>query len=139
MPRGGRRQGTPGKAYGNRSDLNQPVTVAAGQPYGERRAQEAAQKAIPLPAAPPVPAPPPPPAPGSFGAFTRPTEFPNEPLTAGMPIGPGPGPEAMAGIAGLSADDQVLAELKGMYRASPNRDLARLIAYAERRGARAPV
>lgn len=142
MPRarhGGRRQGTPGQAYGNRTDLNQnrqPIRVASGQEYGARQAQVAAQKAVPLPA-PPVPASPPAPAPGSFGAFNRPTEFPDEPLTAGLPVGPGAGPEAIVAPGGLSADERVLAELKGLYRANPNRDLARLIAHAERRRASA--
>lgn len=142
MPRngqGGRRQGAPGKAYPNRTDMNQnrqPVTVASGQPYGARQEQVAAQRALPLPAAPPVPAPPPP-APGALpggrGPFTRPTEYPNEPLTAGMSIGPGPGPEALAGNLALSPDDAVLADLMGLYRVYPNRDLARLIEAQKRR------
>lgn len=135
--RGGKRQGSQGKAYGNRTDLNrnrQPVQAAAGQPYGERGAQEQAQRAIPLPAAPPVSAPPPSPAPGSFGPFTRPTEFPDEPLTAGLPVGPGPGPEAVTGPwGGLSENDRVVAELRGLYAAFPSRDLAQLIEFAERR------
>lgn len=131
MPRkaGGKRQGRQGVAYANRSDLNsdrkQAVQVAAGQPYGERAALEQAQRAIPLPAAPPVSAAPPPPAPGSFGAFTRPTEVPNEPLTAGLPIGPGAGPEALASAPNPAGD--VEAQLLAMYRQSPNNDILRLL------------
>lgn len=142
MPRngqGGRRQGAPGKAYPNRTDMNQnrqPVTVASGQPYGARQEQVAAQRALPLPAAPPVPAPPPP-APGALpggrGPFTRPTEYPNEPLTAGMSIGPGPGPEALAMRGGLSMDDEIVARLRGLYQAFPSSDIERLLDYAERR------
>ena len=141
MPRngqGGRRQGAPGKAYPNRTDMNQnrqPVTVASGQPYGARQEQVAAQRALPLPAAPPVPAPPPP-APGALpggrGPFTRPTEYPDEPLTAGMSIGPGPGPEALA-MRGVTVDDQLVAQLRGLYAAYPNSDIAALLAAAERR------
>ena len=102
--RGGPRQGQPGAAYTNRQDLNEkprlPVAAAAGQEYGARKAQEDAQRAMPMAAAPPPPTPgaagpPPGPAPGSFGPLTRPTERPNEPMTAGVPMGPGPGPEAL--------------------------------------------
>ena len=141
MPRngqGGRRQGAPGKAYPNRTDMNQnrqPVTVASGQPYGARQEQVAAQRALPLPAAPPVPAPPPP-APGALpggrGPFTRPTEYPDEPLTAGMSMGPGPGPEALA-MRAVTVDDQLVAQLRGLYAAYPNSDIAALLAAAERR------
>ena len=48
--RGGVRQGTPGTAYGNRTDLNAalPVQAATGQGYGEAGAQQAAQRAIPV-------------------------------------------------------------------------------------------
>jgi hypothetical protein len=35
------------------------------------------------------------PAPGALGAFNRPTERPNEPITHGLPTGPGAGPEIM--------------------------------------------
>lgn len=136
---GGRREGTPGRAYTNRSDLNQnrqPVTAAPNQPYGVRGAQEAAQRAVPLPAPPPVQAPPPlasGPAPGSFGALNRPTELPDEPLTAGLPIGAGAGPEALAGMAALSRSDELVARLRGLYQAYPSDDLERLLSYAESR------
>ena len=137
--RGGAREGEQGKAYSNRTDLNQskqPVMVASGQPYGARQAQEAAQGAIPLPAAPPVsvPAQPRPqvPAPGSLGVFNRGTERPDEPLTAGLPIGPGSGPEVLPMSPVLSQDDQLLAQLRGLYSAFPSEDLAALIDYAER-------
>ena len=119
--RGGRRQGTPGKAYGQRTDLNmnrQAVATGPSQGYGQRAAQERAQQAVPLAAAPPTPtgapaggpgagAPPAafPPA-GSFGPLDRPTDRPDEPVTAGAPIGPGPGPEALSftGAAGQPRD-----------------------------------
>lgn len=95
MPRGGRRIGTPGKAYSNRSDLNKPVpmTAAPGQTYGQAGAQLAAQKQMPI-APQPVPTPgaaaPPAVAPGSLGPLTAPTQRPDEPLTAGAPFGAGP-------------------------------------------------
>ena len=104
MARGGRRAGKVGKAYANRTDLNRAVPVQAptGQPYGARKAQMDAQRAIPLapPPAPPGPqaggaAVPAGPAPGDLGSLTRATERPSEPLTAGLASGPGPGPEAL--------------------------------------------
>lgn len=47
MPRG---RGKQGKAYSNRTDLNGPVKMDAptGQPYGERKAQMDAQRAVPM-------------------------------------------------------------------------------------------
>lgn len=60
MPRkgpGGIRTGTPGKAYSNRTDMNQnqgstqPIAAAPNQPYGAASAQKAAQQTIPLPVA----------------------------------------------------------------------------------------
>lgn len=138
--RGGARQGEPGKAYPNRTDLNQnrqPVMAASGQPYGARQAQEAAQEAIPLPAAPPVSAPVPPrpqgPAPGSLGVFNRPTEFPDEPLTAGMAMGPGAGPEAVSRGVALNETDQLSAKLRALYAVAPNADVLALLDYVERR------
>jgi hypothetical protein len=95
--RGGRRTGTPGKAYSNRTDLNgsQPVRTAPAEHYGDATAQSDAQRAIPLPAmsgggggqeAPAGP---------SIIPLDAPTGRPDEPMTAGMPIGPGPGPEIL--------------------------------------------
>lgn len=103
MARGGKRTGKPGLAYPNRTDLNNPpqpgMATFKGQPYGVAGQQQAAQQAVPTgqpalqgspagPAGPGVPVPAGP-APGSFGAFDRPTERPDEPVTAGIPTGPG--------------------------------------------------
>lgn len=87
MPRkgpGGIRTGTPGKAYSNRTDMNQnqgstqPIAAAPNQPYGAASAQKAAQQTIPLPV-----------AAAPIKPFSRPTERPNEPITTGLPIGEG--------------------------------------------------
>lgn len=95
--RGGRRTGLPGGQYSNRTDLQngaRPV-VPTGQAYGEAKQQQAVVDAIPqrpsTGAAPTGPRAPAAPLPGSLGAVDRPTERPNEPLTAGAPFGPGPG------------------------------------------------
>ena len=111
--RGGTRQGAPATAYPNRTDLNapktQPITTATGQPYGAATAQHAAQAAIPLPgpgaglpaqstpaAGPGAGTPGPATSPGGLGSIAAPSDMPQQPLTAGLTGGPGPGPEALA-------------------------------------------
>lgn len=113
MPRGGRREGRPGKAYAARTDL-QAVKVAPSKQYGQAAAQAAAQRAVPLagatspgpmptggaPAAgAPAPRPMPGVMPGAVTPLDAPTQRPSEPLTAGMPMGPGAGPEALGALA----------------------------------------
>lgn len=118
--RGGARQGTPGQAYGNRTDLNRsmPIETATDQGYGVAAEQQAAQRAIPVASQPTPGAQPGNPAqgpgvippvqpqtitgqlpsvqkyPGEL-KFTHPTDYPDEPLTTGLPIGDGAGPEVM--------------------------------------------
>ncbi len=88
----------------NRTDLmaKQAIKTPTGLPYGEHQQLDAAQRAIPLPNEnAPVPAPndslpaaleaagqmnPP------GGGLGQPSERPNEPVQAGLPSGPGPGP-----------------------------------------------
>lgn len=100
--RGGARQGTPGTLYENRSDLRSPkppIQRFQGQVQGTQAAQVDQQQAansLVSAAAPPstaetmpyVPMPVPTP-------IDAPTERPDEPMTAGLPFGPGPGPEAL--------------------------------------------
>ena len=101
----GRRQG-----YANRTDLQGapkvPLSAAPGQEYGQQAAQIAAQRAVPIAQPPnaaqiqPAPASPPAPAgptPGQITGLADPTERPSEPVQAGLPIGPGPGPEVFNG------------------------------------------
>lgn len=133
MPRGksgGVVQGTAGKAYPNRTDLQGavPVAVAPGQQYGQRAAQQAAQRAIPVsapvestpqsPAGTPTPEgapqqPPTPTPPGigkgnaGLGLWTHASERPNEPITTGMATGSGPGPEVLSGVGAIAANGAV--------------------------------
>src|SRR5438034_11259030 len=102
--KGGPRQGNPGQAYPNRSDLTQPG--AAPQPASAPNTATMTPPrgyGSPNPAAPPVANPPSTPtAPvgqqtlpqGMQGTppppLMRPTDKPAEPLTAGVPHGPGP-------------------------------------------------
>ena len=145
MPRGGKRRGQVGKPYPNRADLRttQAPKAAQGQPYGEAKAQLQSQQAIPLSRTPAPTA-----QPGGTAALAgmvggggvsvpplnAPTTRPNEPLTAGLPSGPGPGPEALHLPAQSSEDDQMLGVLRAFHQAYPNSDIARLISEMTARG-----
>lgn len=123
MPRGGKRTGTPGTAYANRSDLNRPATGVPTPTYGDKAAQQRAQQAIPLPeqSAPPAPQQRVP-VPGERGAFDRDTERPGEVISSGLPIGPGPGPSAL-----MPAVDPALEALRKAMRVAPNNRIQDLI------------
>jgi hypothetical protein len=94
------------KRYPNRSDLRNPAQkvarqTAPGQTYGAGAEQMRAQQAVPM-GGPPTSAAPQPMqnpetglAPGSLGDMLRPSERPDEPITSGLPIGEGPGPESL--------------------------------------------
>lgn len=127
MPRGGRRTGSTGAAYKQRSDLNPahklPKTAAPGQAYGEAGQQLAAQSAVPMasgPAVPPQPGPPqgqPPPALPTVVPMGAPSLRPGEPVTA-PPIPPqapnGPDP-LLNGVALLnSLGDSASPEVKAL-------------------------
>lgn len=145
--RGGKRNGAPGQAYPNRSDLSgapqiSRPTVATGQPYGQASAQQAALRQVPLAGNPPAQSGaspsmagqstgPPAVLPGQLGPLHGATQRPNEPLTAGLPTGPGPGPEALnlpSQQQPADGTDQLASTLRGLYQAFPTKDLARLIA-----------
>jgi len=77
----------------------QPARAPTGLPYGEHQALMEQQSAVPLDnaqgrlqagidAAQVSPL-------GPGDALTQPTALPQEPVTAGVPIGPGPGPDAV--------------------------------------------
>lgn len=129
MPRGGRRAGQRGVKYPQRSDLRSgPLTPTAptGLQYGQHSSLIDSQRQVPMgpaganapaPVAPPPAASAPPPVlPGSLGAFDRPTDRPGEPVTAGLPIGPGPGPEV------LFHADPTEETLRALYRIDPGNE-----------------
>lgn len=145
MPRGGRRTGAQGRSYSNRTDLGQnrgpvPIQTVPGQQYGKATAQAAAQRALPIapppapvlagsgaspapgPAAPPAPAGP---MPGQVVPLDAPSQRPGEPVTAGLPVGPGPGTEALGPFAGQGED--VAMQLRAIYARFPNEDLRGLL------------
>lgn len=97
--------------------MAQPIRTAPSQEYGQRVAQEEAQRAIPLPSATPL------------VPLDAPSLRENEPVTAGLTQGPGPGPEVLQ--FGQQSQMSLLDELKALYQARPSRALLRLIYEAE--------
>jgi hypothetical protein len=128
----------------NRADLTRPTaTTVPGQGYGEAAQQRSAMQAIPLPAprlspgggsslSPTGPSPlgsqpsavAGAPMVGANGPLTRPTERPNEPVTHGLPVGPGAGPEALQGVGAAARQGAVeqgtLTHLLTSLAAGPN-------------------
>ena len=104
------------------------IQAATGQTYGKATEQMNAQRAVPMGASPTaVPAQAPRPMPGSLGDLTRPTDRPNEPITAGADFGAGPS-SLQAGIMPVpSASNDVLEQLLYLNRLYPNPDVENLI------------
>lgn len=127
------------KDYPNRSDLRggkMPVQAATGQAYGAAGAQMAAQKTVPMAAAPTdqVPAMP---MPGSVTDLTGTSQQPNSPISAGMPFGPGPGPEVFGPSQALTqqtpvdilggSQQHLVDQLRSLYSRHPNSAIFQLI------------
>lgn len=114
--RGGPRQALPGTPLTNRTDLARKPRLATGQPYGDKKAQAEALAAVPVP---------------EPTALNAPSQFPDEPVTSGAPLGPGPGPEALASLAPMgpaaAPTDPIEAELRELYLAYPTEELRELI------------
>ena len=136
--RGGRRQGASGTAYANRSDLTGqklPIATQPGAPYGESTQLRQAQRAVPMASTPAAPAPAPPtPAPGGAAGsladilgglrpLTGPSRTSN-PVTHGLPVGPGAGPEVLSTPSG-----DYLGQLRAIYAQYPTEALRELIAF----------
>lgn len=113
--------------------------VPRGQPYGTATAQSQALAAVPLTgAAPPSPRQPSPGAqqemvpgiqPGQIPSLEDPSVRPDEPVTEGLPLGPGAGPEALGGLAPQAPEEvRVLRTLYGKYK---NADIRRLLQWSE--------
>lgn len=78
-----------------------PATAVPGQQYGQAKAQMDAQRAVPMATGPALPTAPPVPTgplttPVNTIPLDAPTANPDEHVLAGAPVGPGPGPEALA-------------------------------------------
>ena len=119
MPRGGARSGKQGRAYSNRSDLNQAPTTKRGQEYGQAKRQEVSQQMVPLPRQVPVQGP----MPGQVPSLEDPSMYPDRPVTHGLPVGAGAGPEVL----GVDPYDEELAIARQLYKRYPFPSLRRLI------------
>lgn len=111
---GGPRQGTPGKAYGNRSDLMNNYAPAGS--------------AAPLPAAGMVAGTPAgaPPAPAGVVPLGAPTQRHGEHVMAGAPIGPGGGP-ADHGLPMPGPENPTVEKLRALYLADPDPGLGEML------------
>jgi hypothetical protein len=145
MPRGrgGVRTGTPGHSYPNRTDLasNSGAPLPAQAPpstqYGQASASLRSQAAVPLapqsgpaPVAPPAASGPAPIPPGGFGDPLRPTDRPGEPVTAGLPLGPGAGPEALT-MNQVTPTDPILTTLAALSALGPKLNPALRVTIAQ--------
>jgi hypothetical protein len=134
---------------GNRTDRTVPAAVPPGLTYGQRQVEQAGQQSVPVgqppgpPTGAPVPTsaaggpqpdlpaqaynPPPGKAPGEL-PWLHPTNRPHEPITAGMPVGPGGGPEILQGIGALAQqqgnESGSLKQLLGSMAATPGASTA---------------
>ena len=118
--------------YSNRSDLRNPATSTArftGQTYGEATQQAQSQQMV-RPGVSPTTVDAQQmaarPRPGQQ-PLNRPTERPNEPLTAGAPFGPGPGPMEMQVRPRMLPGGDVVDRLVALYNMYPNDQLRVLI------------
>lgn len=60
-----------------------------------------------------------------------PTARPAEPVTQGLPVGAGAGPEVLSGMPTASPGDDVLSQMYAAFQANPTDAMRRLIAVAE--------
>ena len=131
---------TPGRSS------RQPNRVPTGLPYGEATQLENAQRAAPLPGgAQPVAQPQVNPRrqmlaqaiesaramPNDGQPFGAPSDRPNEPITAGVDVGPGPGSEVL----GYNPRTRVASTLRAIASATGDADIASLAELAGSQGA----
>ena len=124
--------------YPNRTDLNNPakklpITAVPGQTYGKAGAQRQAQQAVPM-GAPPSPQAPPQQQqqqPSPVTPLNAPTERPDEPVTAGNPLGAGPGmdmlPQPMPMATAPGSRQDLINQVRYIYSKTPNSALLQLI------------
>lgn len=115
--RGGRRSGTPGVGYSNRTDLLTQRAPQTGQ-------QTAAAGAQAVPSAPVI-------TPDMVPKLNDPTARPNEPVTAGLMNGPGPGPEVM----GFTPTSPIVQKVQAAYLRNPTPELRKALDHLASKGA----
>lgn len=122
MPKGGYRPSAPqnnpmnvNALGGNGQSGTQAAKRIAAGKYGEGKKLLETQRSAPMAATQPVSMP----SAASMGGMnlppitplTAPTERPNEPLTTGLPFGPGAGPEVLGGNQPQESLSQVLSQI----------------------------
>lgn len=130
MPRGGKREGTPGKAYTNRTDLlsvRAPQTGLATAAAGGVATNPAPMQPLSNPQTPPAPYT----TPDMVPRLDDPSSRPDEPVTHGLPVGPGAGVEGLGPIP-ISATS---AGLLAAFTANPTPELRRALLQAKAVGA----
>jgi hypothetical protein len=125
------------KSYTNRTDLQNKTTkvakmAAKGQTYGSAGQQMQAQSVVPMGKPPTDTGAAGQPQknyamPGTIGSFDRPTERPNEPVTSGAPFGPGSTPFMAGTLPRMSTESNTVEQIRAIYAAFPNDDLAALL------------
>lgn len=116
-------------AHSRRTDGNfQTISTVGDQPYGQRKADQDAQRIAPMAGAQPMakPAQVPDQSGGQAqptqmpqyqgGAFNAPSGRPDEPVTAGAESGPGPGPEALAAPPPANPDAQGTGQMTALLQ-----------------------
>lgn len=101
-----------GGSYGERSTLNE---LATGAPMPKVAPMGGVARGEYLPTSPQIP---------NVGIF-EPTTRPNEPITAGLPVGDGAGPEVLN--TPIDEVDQTAALARAMFAANPTPQLRRLV------------
>lgn len=114
MPRGGKRQGTQGKGYSNRTDLGIDYAPGGNPAAGGIPIRQPETYTGPAVGADQVP------------NIYDPSSI-NEPITSGLATGLGPGPEAL-GPMPPTQTDPVRQVIQAMMFVAPNPDLARVLA-----------
>jgi hypothetical protein len=114
-------------AKGQRTDLNTAQSrvkrmAAKNQTYGKALEQMESQRAVPMGAGPTQVQGP---TPGG-ALFSRPTERPDEPITAGAPFGDGMGPMA-AGVPMYNPRESAIEEIRMIADMDQNEDLQNLL------------
>jgi hypothetical protein len=115
------------EAKGQRTDLNTAQSrvkrmAAKNQTYGKATEQMESQRAVPMGAGPTQVQGP---TPGG-ALFSRPTERPDEPITAGAPFGDGMGPMA-AGVPMYNPRESAIEEIRMIADMDQNEDLQNLL------------
>lgn len=133
--RGGPRTSTSNTLYPNRSDLaRQPAKAPRGGIYGEKKRLLDAQRIQPVAGSataaigngtgqqvPRL-------TPGDIPDLTDPSGYPAEPVTTGLSVGPGAGPESL--LSGPFGPES-LSLLRAVYAMFPDEDIRKLIEQTE--------